>query len=148
MNKGEEKIYGVYPGSFQMSGFVDSLNEVDLYLQIDALQENIYWKYNMASAAHTEFNSTEDDYALEYLIYKTKKFGTKIPDPKKGEHIKITEEYERWYEYYENHFKRNLTENEWNEFLRRKHNNEDVSEFLPSGKWKGFSHIKKLKELL
>ena len=31
---------------------------------------------------------------------------------------------------------------------RKKYNNEDVSEFLPSGKWKGFTHIRKLKEKL
>lgn len=106
MAKSDEKIYGIYSGSLQLPEMIDELNEVDLYLQIDALKENIYWKYRMASAAHSELNTTEDDYALEYLIYKTKKFGTKIPEPKRGQHIRITEEYERWYEYYENHFKR------------------------------------------
>ena len=114
MAKSDEKIYGIYSGSLQWPEMIDKLNEVDLYLQIDALKENIYWKYKMASAAHSELNTTEDDYALEYLIYKTKKFGTKIPEPKRGQHIRITEEYERWYEYYENHFKKNLTEEEWN----------------------------------
>ena len=148
MAKSDEKIYGIYSGSLQWPEMIDKLNEVDLYLQIGALKENIYWKYKMASAAHSELNTTEDDYALEYLIYKTKKFGTKIPEPKRGQHIRITEEYERWYEYYENHFKKNLTEEEWNEFLIKKYNNEDVSEFLPSGKWKGFTHIRKLKEKL
>lgn len=148
MAKSDEKIYGVYSGSLQLPEMIDELSEVDLYLQIDALKENIYWKYKMASAAHSQLNTTEDDYALEYLIYKTKKFGTKIPEPKRGQHIRITEEYERWYEYYENHFKKNLTEEEWNEFLIKKYNNEDVSEFLPSGKWKGFTHIRRLKEKL
>lgn len=148
MAKSDEKIYGIYSGSLQLPEMIDELSEVDLYLQIDALKENIYWKYKMASAAHSQLNTTEDDYALEYLIYKTKKFGTKIPEPKRGQHIRITEEYERWYEYYENHFKKNLTEEEWNEFLIKKYNNEDVSEFLPSGKWKGFTHIRKLKEKL
>lgn len=148
MAKSDEKIYGIYSGSLQLPEMIDELSEVDLYLQIDALKENIYWKYKMASAAHSQLNTTEDDYALEYLIYKTKKFGTKIPEPKRGQHIRITEEYERWYEYYENHFKKNLTEEEWNEFLIKKYNNEDVSEFLPSGKWKGFTHIRRLKEKL
>ena len=51
----------------------------------------------------------------------------------------LTKEYLMWYEYYENHFKNVLNESEWNEFLRRKQNDEDVSEYLPSGKWKEFS---------
>lgn len=146
MNKEEEKIFGIYPGSIVEPSIIDNLDEIDLYLQIDALQENIYWKYTMASAAHAELNTEEDAYALEYLIYKTNKFGTNIPSPEKGKHIHITEDYERWYEYYENHFKKVLSESELDEFLRRKHNNEDVSEFLPSGRWKGFSRIRKLKE--
>lgn len=146
MNKNEEKIYGIYPGSLVNPGLIDNLNEIDLYLQIDAVQENIYWKYNMGASAHIDINLTEDRYALEYLIYKTKKFGTKIPNPKKGKHIQLTEEYLMWYEYYENHFKNILSENEWNEFLRRKHNDEDVSEFLPSGNWKGFSLKRKRRK--
>lgn len=146
MNKSDEKIYGIYPGSIQMPDFIDDLSEVDLYLQIDAVQENIYWKYNMASGAYVDINSSEDRYALEYLIYKTKKFGTKIPNPKAGKHIQITEEYINWYNYYENYFKNILTENEWNEFLRRKHCDEDVSEFLPSGKWKGFTLRRKRRK--
>lgn len=146
MNKSEEKIYGIYPGSIQVPDLIDNLDEVDLYLQIDAVQENIFWKYTMSSTAHSEINSSEDRYALEYLIYKTKKFGTKIPNPKKGRHIQLTDEYLRWYEYYENYFKNVLSENEWNEFLRRKHNNEDVSEFLPSGKWKGFTLKRKKRD--
>lgn len=112
MNKNEEKIYGIYPGSIERTDLIDNLNEIDLYLQIDAVKENIYWKYNMANIAHIDVNSNEDRYALEYLM---------------------------WYEYYENHFKNVLNESEWNEFLRRKQNDEDVSEFLPSGKWKEFS---------
>ena len=139
MNKSDEKIYGIYPGSIIDPDDIDNLDEVDLYLKIDAVQENIFWKYSMSSAAHIDINSTEDKYALEYLIYKTKKFGTKIPAPKAGRHIQLTEEYLSWYKYYENHFKNNLSENEWNEFLRRKYCDEDVSEFLPSGKWKGFT---------
>ncbi len=139
MNKKEEKIYGIYPGSIERTDLIDNLNEIDLYLQIDAVKENIYWKYNMATIAHIDVNSNEDSYALEYLIYKTKKFGTKIPNPQKGKHIQLTKEYLMWYEYYENHFKNVLNESEWNEFLRRKQNDEDVSEYLPSGKWKEFS---------
>ena len=72
MNKSEEKIYGIYPGSIQVPDLIDSLDEVDLYLQIEAVQENIFWKYTMSSTALSEINSSEDRYALEYLIYKTK----------------------------------------------------------------------------
>ena len=49
MNKNEEKIYGIYPGSIERTDLIDNLNEIDLYLQIDAVKENIYWKYNMAT---------------------------------------------------------------------------------------------------
>ena len=82
-----------------------------------------------------ETNLTEEQYALDYMIYQTNRFGTKITIPKAGKQIILTPAYNAWYGFYSDYFNLVLSDEEWKAFLNARRNNQDVSAFLPSGKW-------------
>ena len=131
-----EPTYGIYPGIIKDPGRINNLGEVELYFAIDHLGGYI-WQCNhdMADGRMPEIDLLEEQYALEYLVYQTTKFGVELPKPEKGKHITPTPSYWAWFRFYDNHFKNVLTKEQWDAFLKAQDNNKDTSEFMPSGHW-------------
>ena len=133
----EPKIYGIYPGCIKDVDKILNLDEIGLYLAIDALWQYIWkCKDDIAYDRISDVDLSEEEYALEYLISLTRKFGVELNEPAEGKHIQLTTSFESWYHYYSNHFKNVLTPEEWNEFLDARANNEYVKHLLPQSNWK------------
>ena len=81
------------------------------------------------------FDLTEEQYALEYMVYQTTKFGVELPAPEIDKHITATPSYNAWYKFYNDHFHYTLTDEQWNAFQDAQANGLDTSEFMPSGHW-------------
>ena len=138
-NENKTRIYGIDPGSIKDVDAVNNLNEIDLWMTIDALGYHIwYCNHEMAHERIDRVDLTEEQYAMEYMVYQTKKFGVELRDPEEGKHIEQSPSYMAWYQFYSNHFKNVLTDEEWNKFMLAKKNNEDITPYLPEGNWKDF----------
>lgn len=130
------RIYGIYPGSIQNVEEINNLSEVDLYLTIDALGAHIWrCQHEMAHGRIPKIDLTEEQYALEYMVYQTRKFGVELPEPTIDKHISATPSYIAWYEFYSNHFKNVLTDEEWDAFQKARAAEKDTSVFMPFGSW-------------
>ncbi len=129
------RIMGIDLGSIQNPEEVSQYSEVDLYLMIDALSHHIADCTHTAQGPINPSDLIEDQYAYAYLIYQTRRFGVEFSEPKEGLPMVPTPSYKAWFQFYNHHFKEELTTVEWQEFQRRRKNGEDVSMFLPKGDW-------------
>jgi len=142
------KIYGIYPGSIKDVEKINELDEINLYFMIDALGGHIWrCRHDMSHGRIPEFDLTEEQYALEYMVYQTKKFGVELEEPEIDKHIIATPSYRAWFNFYDNHFKNVLNNEQWNTFQQKQINGEDVSEYLPNGNWKETLEQPKQKKL-
>lgn len=143
-----EKIYGIYPGCIKDIEAVNNLDEANLYLMIDALGGHIWrCKHDMAHGRIPKFDLSEEEYALEYMVYQTTKFGVKLEEPSIDNHIVPTPSYKAWYKFYDNHFKNVLTDKQWNEFQQAQQKGLDTIAFMPKGNWKDTLEEPLLKKL-
>lgn len=130
------KIYGIYPGNLIDVDEVNNFNEVDLYFSIAYLNEYINrYRFEMFEEATPEVDLTDEQYALEYMIYQTTKFGVELPEPTIDKHIEVTPSYEAWYNFYANHFNNVLTNEQWDAFCAAEDAGQDTSAYMPSGRW-------------
>lgn len=130
------RIYGIDPGCIKDIETINNLSEVDLYFNIDAIGAHLWHcKHEMAHGRIEEFDLTEEQYALEYMIYQTTKFGVEFPEPTIDKHIIATPSYQAWYNFYSNHFKNILTDEQWNAFQEAQKTGQDTSAFMPTGHW-------------
>ena len=130
------RIYGIDPGCIKDVETINNLSEVDLYFMIDAMGGHIWrCKHDMAHGRIPEFDLTEEQYALEYMVYQTTKFGVELPEPEMDKHITATPSYKAWYKFYDDHFKNTLTDEQWKAFQRAQESGQDTSAFMPSGHW-------------
>jgi len=131
------RIYGIDPGFGTDVEAINSLSEIDLYFAIDAMGAFL-WRMNhdMADGRIEEFDLTEDQYRMEYLVYQTRKFGVELADAEIDKHVTATPSYWAWFKFYDNHFKNELSDEEWKDFCKKKEAGEDISEYLPTGNWK------------
>lgn len=130
------RIYGIDPGSIKDVEKINNLSEIDLYFAIDAMGGHI-WKcrHDMEYGRIPKIDLTEEQFALEYMVYQTTKFGVELPAPQIDKHITATPSYSAWYKFYSSHFKNALTDEQWNAFQKAKRNGQDISAFMPSGHW-------------
>ena len=146
MSNEKERIYGIDPGSITDVEKINTMDEIDLWMYIDAVGYHIwYCNHAMAHDRIPKVDLTEEQYAMEYMVNQTRKFGVELPEPELGKHIVQTESYWNWYMFYSNHFKNKLTNEEWNAFMEAKAKGEDISKYLPQGSWKEPEKQKKLK---
>jgi hypothetical protein len=131
------KIYGIYPGSIKDVKKIEAMSEIDLYMNIEGLGGFI-WQCNhdMAHGRIEKVDLTEEQYALEYMVYQTTKFGVEHPEPQIDKHIGRTPSYNAWYSFYHNHFQNVLTNEDWEMYQKLQDEGKDVSAYLPSGSWK------------
>lgn len=139
----EKKVYGVYSGSIENLKEIDKLSEVELFLAISSL-DNYILKYKRIQAYNMirGLDITEDEFALEYLINKTKNFGVELEKDKEGRVIK-TGDYAGWYEYFAKYFNKVLSKEEFRKFIELKSKGYNVSQYLPQ---ESYLDYKKSKE--
>ncbi len=130
------RIYGIDPGSISDVEKINNLSEVDLYFAIDAMGGHIWrCRHDMAHGRIPKIDLTEEQYALEYMVYQTTKFGVELPAPEIGKHITATSSYKAWYKFYSSHFNDGLTDEQFNAFQQAQREGKDTSAFMPSGHW-------------
>lgn len=130
------KIHGIYPGSIKDVDVINNMGELDLYFNIDAIGAHISYCMRQIRRGRIEkLDLTEVQYAIEYMVYQTTRFGVEIPEPQIDEHIVATPSYRAWFKFYDDHFKKVLTEEQWNAFQNKRKLGEDVSEYMPKGNW-------------
>lgn len=135
-----EKIYGIYHGNFDTNA-LEKMHEIDIWKKIDSLGEGIFWINHDACDRRIELSEKEWEkveeaqYLLEYLIYYTKKFGVKFDrEPVAGQHVENSADYVKWYNFWNNHVN-SWSKEQLNEFIKRRKNNQDFSDFLPKTSW-------------
>jgi len=131
-NNLDERIYGIDPGCLKNPREIMSMDEVSLFLQIEILGTSIFNKFTKNKKADT----TEEEYALAFCVYQTKKFGVTLPEARLGKRIPRTDSYDSWYKYYHNHFYNKLNKEELNRFLDLRSKGKNGITFLPNGSWK------------
>ena len=142
------RIYGLDPGSIKEVEKINELDEIGLWLAIDGLGYHIWWcNHAMSHGRIEKVDLTEEQYALEYLVYQTRKFGVELPEAEEWKHVVGTLSYYTWYSFYSNHFKKNLTDKDWQQFQILKASGEDVSKYLPEGSWKDLLDPEKTNKL-
>jgi len=135
--KNENRIFGLDPGAIKNPEQIDNLSEIDLYFAIEGLGLHIWCRqYEMAHNRSQNIDLTEQQFALEYLVYQTTKFGVDLPVPKKGYHIETTDSYNVWYKFYYNHFNNILSKEQFEKFQEKKLKGQNIEEFMPKGDWR------------
>lgn len=130
------KISGKYPGSIKNPEAFTNISELDLYFAIDALGGALWHhRHLMSHGIVPQTDLSEDQFALEYLVYQTVRFGVAIPEPCYGKTIQATPSYQKWYNFYHNHF-HGMSDERWQAFSQAYSAGEDVTPFLPKGSWR------------
>jgi len=140
--------WGIDPGTFIMKKGVEILksgSEYGVYGIIDVLDRFIH-NVKHASQLNHEIGmpmpiEVADDmiraqYALEFAVMQSRRFGVEIPDPKPGEHVDRTDSYKAWYEWWDTYIQRDMTSEQWGELNALLETGGDLSKFRPSGDWK------------
>lgn len=138
MKNNETKIWGLYPG-FLKPEEIDKLSEIEIWEQINNLGNQIYWDgedLGKPWSTKTKEDLEEAQYALEYLIYQTRRFGVEFPkEPNITEHIERTLTYTAWYSYWYDHFNK-MSREKYEEFVNARFCGKDTSKYMPTGSWK------------
>lgn len=131
------RIYGIDPGCIKDPEKTKNMSEIDLYFTIDMLGGIMFSAWHATKRDDKPADLTEEQYAIEFCVYQTKKFGIDdLPEPEIDKHIPRTSKYNAWYTFYNNHFKNVLTNEQWNTFQIARKENKDIQEFMPKGNWK------------
>ena len=137
--KTEEKQFGKYDGGMLANpSCVATCTEQELYFYINAFG-GMMWRLNHDMAdgrIEVEIDLTPIQYAIEYCIMHTPRFGVDIQEPKDGEHVKTTPSYWAWFEWWDEYFQRTLTTEEYKDYCNRVKKHMDISQFRPEGDWR------------
>jgi len=138
-----EKQVGEYPGSLKAEAIeiLENGPEVSVYLFIDQLG-GFLWRTHH-DAAHGRIKITEKlqkditntQYAVEYAVLKSRRFGVEIETPEKGKHIVRTESYNKWFRWWDDYVS-GLLEEQFRDLDHLLATNQDVSMYRPKGDWK------------
>lgn len=130
------KIYGIYPGCLKDLDAVAKLNELELFVNVECLGGHIWWCNHQMNCGRIEpIDLTEEQYALEYLVYQTTKFGVELAEPTLDKHVQKTPSYMAWYQFWYNHYQ-SLSNLDIAEYQAARQQGEDTSKFMPKGSWK------------
>ena len=135
----ETKQFGKYDGGILKDpSCVLNCTEQELYFYINTFGGMIWrLKHDMADGRIEEnLDLTPYQYAIEYCVMHTPRFGVEIEEPEEGGHVKPTDSYWAWFRWWDEYFQRTLTQEEYEEYTRKAEKGEDVSQFRPSGDWR------------
>ena len=96
----DNKQYGLYPAFLDIKT-VDNLSEFEIFWYTTSLL-NMYKKYDSSNSSEKKKDIL---YAIEYMVYQTKKLGLDILPPEENGHIKPTIEYIKWFNSWTNYLK-------------------------------------------
>ena len=143
------RIYGVDPGGCDIEGIKNS-TEWELFLEYYSITLRV-WRMNhngsrdysrghMSSGVweSTQKAIAELQYDIEYLMYAiSKKIDIDVPEPEVDKHVSPDRDmFMKWYVFYDKHFRKALSDEQWKEFEAKRKAGEDVSEYLPTGDWR------------
>lgn len=138
------KIYGTYTGFLSNDGIdkVTNGTELELYFTINSIGGMI-WRMNH-DASHGRINMTEEmrkdlleaQYSIEFAVLQTRKFGIEIPEPKENEHVERTDSYNKWFSWWNDYIRYELSDCNYKRLELLMNTNQDYSEFKPKGTWK------------
>ena len=129
------KFYGRDIGNIENIEKVNNADEVDLFLMIyDLSRELTVFKHSIPVRI-SYVDLTLSQFALEYMIYQTKKFGVEVSEPKEGRHIIPGPSYNAWFNFYKTNIIDVYTREEIEAYKVLKSNGKDVSFFTPKGRW-------------
>ena len=131
----EKRVYGLDPGNLKNPREVKMLDEVALFLKIEELGCTIFKAWYETKNSEQPVDVTEEEYALDFCAYQTKKFGVELTEDRTGETLVKTPSYNAWYYFYRNHFYNNLSEEELHKFIELRKKGICASVFLPKKSW-------------
>jgi hypothetical protein len=135
----EEKVYGEYPGFLSKEGIdiVSNGNELDLYMTINSIGHFI-WRMNHDMAdGRIELKPglvhdlLEAQYAIEFAVTNTNRFGIDITKGTETEHVKPSDNYYTWLRAWDDYIQYELNEDEYNKLMDLIKNNGDYSMYRP-----------------
>lgn len=134
----EKKQFGKYDGGMLKDpSCVENCTEQQLYFYINTFGGMIWrLKHDMAHGRIGEVDLTPYQYAIEYCVMRTPRFGVKIEEPAEGGHVKTTDSYWAWFRWWDEYFQKTLTDKEYQEYIRKSNDGEDISQFRPKGDWR------------
>lgn len=143
--KANGKKYGLHIGS--IGSFNDEYfkNPIKLFLTIEYLNSKIIENNEIGSKNGIIIDNTENEHALDFCIYQTKRFGVELPLPTSKKRMEKTESYIKWHDFYVDHFK-NFSIEQWDDFKKRLSSNSDISKYMPLDDWN--TSDKGLKKIL
>jgi len=134
----EEDIYGVHTGSLTDAQEVKNCPEQTLYFLINSLAGFIRKMNQTVGMRRKEGNVdlSQEQYALEFCVYQTKRFGVEIPEPTQGKHVVATPSYRAWFKSWSSYFQEELSETEFKEYDKLSSAKLDISKFRPKVDWR------------
>jgi hypothetical protein len=135
----EEKVYGEYPGFLSKEGIdiVSNGNELDLYMTINSIGHFI-WRMNHDAAdgrldlkLEQLHDLMEAQYAIEYAVLQTKRFGVDVSKDPDSDHVKTSDGYFKWLEAWNNYIQYELPESEYDNLMSLMKSNGDYSMYRP-----------------
>lgn len=137
--KTEKKQFVKYDGCLLEDPYCGSTcTEQELYFYIRTFSSMIWrLEHDMADGRIEEnLDLTPYQYAVEYCVMHTPRFGVKIDEPTEGEYVKATDSYFAWFRWWDEYFQSTLTNEEYEDYLHKANNGEDISQFRPTGDWR------------
>ena len=137
--KTKKKQFGTYDGGMlRNSAFLATCTEQELYFYIKAFKKMIsQLSHDMERGKMPkDLDLTPCQYALEFCMMHTSRFGVKIEQPTNGEHVKATDSYLAWFHWWNEYFQKTLTNKEYKKYQHKLEKGEDISHFRPSGNWR------------
>lgn len=144
------KLWGLYP-SFLVPEQIDKLDEIDIWKKIDTIGGTLFWINHDAGKPWAQTLSANElneiQYALEYLVYFTRKYGVEFSkEPSVKEHIERSNSYVSWFSFWKNHFE-SISSEMYNTFVEDKFSGKDISKYMPKETWKEHYNKSKVKKL-
>lgn len=101
----EPKIYGKYSGNLkkELLEKIPTMKEFEIWKLIYYIEDELFWmSHEERNFGVDKIDFIEKQYALEYIIYSTKRFGIDFKEPKEGVHIEKNNSYINWYKKWNN----------------------------------------------
>lgn len=135
----DKKQFGKYDGGLLKDpSCVTTCTEQELYFYINNFG-GIIWRlqHDMADGRIKEnLDLSPYQYAIEYCVMHTTRFGVEIKEPEAGEHVKPTASYLAWFRWWDEYFQKTLSKEEFETYKDLAAKGEDVSHFRPAVDWR------------
>ena len=147
----KNRIFGLDTGKYD-SQKIEAMDDWELFLEYYditylawRMEHNALRDYSRGYVSDEEFVSVieaiaELQYSIEYLAYAiSKRNNIEVNEPAIDKHISPNREiFMKWYNFYNDHFIYKMPQSTWNDFVQKRKDGMDVSEYLPVGNWREY----------